>query len=190
MPESPVQQPRDYPTREYVHDEVPSAPVSDEIWKLILDRSKIPEVMSHTLKGEVWAIQEVGGKLVGGWIKRGESLMNEKGVRFFSSFFFSAMTPDKLATFFTEEEVARMARDMTKAIIYIIAERGDEFGIEAANRTYIVELLDHFYFSNLTASRKGTILAALKPAYERKEIYSPQRERGKLRLPSFLRGRR
>lgn len=171
--------PDERPT-DVIYEDMPTGTPSDEIFKLLLDRSKMPEIMSHTLKGEVWAIEEKKGNLIGSWVKRGEPLMNEKGIRFFSSFFFSAMSPDKIATFLTEAEVNRMAKDMSREIIYIIVEKGDIFGIDPSNRSYIVELMDHFYFANLTASRQGTILKFLKPTVERKEIYTPRRETGTL----------
>jgi len=176
---------------DYVYEEMPTPVVSDEIWKLILDRSKIPGDLAHKLAGEVYIVKEnKKGELIGRWVEAGKPLMNKEGIRFFMSILTSAMTPDKLATFLTELEVNRMAKDMTKTIIYIIAERGDEFEIDASNRSYIVETFDHFYFANLTSSRKGTILNALKPMYERKEVYTPMPKQGRLKLPSFLGGRK
>jgi len=170
----------------YIQEAFPTPPLDPEIWKLILDRSQIPEILIHTLKGEVWVtVQDDAGKVVSGrWEKRGEELMNDKGIRFFSSFLYSAMSPDKLATFITDEEAKMRAKIMYKNIIILIAERGMEFGITDANRTYICDLLDDFYFMNLTASRKGTILNTLKPMYERKEIIAP-RQTG-LQLPNLL----
>ena len=160
-----------------VSEQVPIPAVSDEIWKLILDRSQIPETMIHMLKGEVWVTsQDKDGNVSARWEPRGLPLMNETGIRFFSSFLYSSMSPDKLATRLTELEVNQRAHDMTKALILIVAERGNKFGIDPSNRTYIVRILDDFYFSNLTASRKGTILDALKPAYERIEHYSPAKQ--------------
>lgn len=178
----------------YFQESLPAPQLDGEIWKLILDRSQIPENIIHTLKGEVWVtekgIDERGEEVArGGWKVVGEPLMNDHGIRFFSTYLYSAMSPDKLATFLTEEEVNRMARDMTKAIILIIVERGDEFGIAPANRSFIVELLDHYYFSNLTASRKGTILNALKPMYHREEHTTVAPAQQGLRLPNLLGGR-
>lgn len=172
----------------YVHESLPTPPMDSEIWKLLLDRSQIPETMVHTLKGEVWTYdvdQDTGRAKNGRWVVRGDPLMNDRGVRFFSSFLYSAMSPDKLATNVTDEEVKRMARDMSVAIITLIAERGEEFGISSANRTYIVELLDHYYFTNLTASRRGTILGAIRAGYERKEVYSPA-QKPQFKLPNIL----
>jgi len=171
-----------------IHEEIPTPVISDEIWKLILDRSKIPEVMLHMLKGEVWVVEETkDGELVGKWIQKGEPLMNEKGIRFFTPLLYSLVTPDKLATFITEQEVNRLTLEMMEAIIDVIEERCDEFEIPASNRSFVCRILEHFYFLSLTASRKGTILNALKPAYERKELYSPmQKKRGF--MPTFLGG--
>lgn len=169
-----------------IQDEMPTPIVGDEIWKLILDRSSIPEVIIHNFKGEVWMRKwnDKKAEWEGWWEEKGEKLMNERGIRFFSSFLYSAMSPDKLVTFLTEDEVNRMALEMTKRVIYIIGERGEEFEIAASNRGYIIALLDHYYFTNLTASRKGTILNALKPSYERKEIYT-QQPRKRIKIPGF-----
>lgn len=173
-----MQQQRPPPTEGTVYDEIPAPPVSDEIWKLILDRSSIPEVLVHTLKGEVWVttIDPKTSRLTGRWERRGRAVMNEIGIRFFSPHIYSSMSPDKLATFFTDEEVKDRAREMAKTIILIIAERGDEFGVAASDRRYVVRLFDDFYFANLTASRKGTILNALRQIYERRETYVPEKK--------------
>jgi len=172
-----------------VHDELPIPAVSDEIWKLILDRTRVPESLIHMLKGEVWAVSyDKENNPVGKWEKRGESLMNEAGIRFFTPLIYSTVTPDKLATFLTEDEVNRMTREMMETIVQIIHEKGDEFEIPASNRSYVTRLLEQNYFLSLTASRKGTILEALKPMYERREIYTPQQKRRGLGLPTFLGG--
>jgi hypothetical protein len=175
-----------------VNERIPIPPISSEIWKLLLDRSQVPEVMVHTLKGEVWVTETVKGSdgrdtIVGHWEQRGEQLMNDDGVRYFSSFFYAAMSPDKLATFLTEEEVYDRAREMTKTIILIILEKGDQFGIKASNRKYVVRLLDDFYFMNLTASRRGTILNAIRQVYERHETYAPEKPKTNYSTDSMVR---
>jgi hypothetical protein len=170
-----------------VRETMPIPQISDEIWKLILDRNKTPEMLIHLIKGEVWVTRQKGKEITGAWEKRGEQLMNDKGIRFFTPFLYSTSMPDKLVTFITEEEVNRLVREMIYAIIAIIHERGDEFEIAASNRSYIVRLLEQNYFLSLTASRKGTILQALKPMYTRSEIYQ-QAPKEHARLPSFLGG--
>jgi len=176
------------PKAEVVREQVPAPVVSDEIWTLILDRSKTPEMLIHLIRGEVWVTRQEGKKITGTWEQKGESLMNEKGIRFFTSFVYTLGTPDKLVTFITEEETSRLVREMTHAIIAIIHERGDEFEIAASNRSYVTRLLEQNYFLSLSASRKGTILQALKPMYTRQELYQAQpKERG-IKLPSFLGG--
>jgi len=179
------------PDSDYVTEEVPTPIISDEIWKLILDRSKTPEALVHMLKGEVWVVKRNNaGRLVGTWQPRGEPQMNDKGVRFFTPFLYSTSSPDKLTTYLTEEEVNRLVREMMETVVQVIWERGDEFGIAASNRSHVCRLLEQNYFIGLTSSRKGTILQALKPAYERKEIYTPAPSRSKLKLPGFLGGGR
>jgi len=170
-----------------VREEVPVPAVSEEIWKLMLDRSKTAEMMIHTLRGEFWVVKIENGKPIGTWEQKGDPLMNERGIRFFSSFIFSAMSPDKLVTFLTEEEVNRLTLEMVETLIAIIAERGDEFQIPAANRSFVLRLLEQYYFINLTSSRKGTMLQTIKPTYERKEVYTPERKTSKWpSLSSFL----
>jgi hypothetical protein len=112
--------------------------------------------------------------------------MNDEGIRFFTVLFYSSVTPDKLTTFITDQEVNRMMRHMMEAVIDVIVERGDEFQVPASNRSYVALLIEHSYFMALTASRKGTMLKALKPAYERREVYTPQKEPSQgFKLPFF-----
>ena len=173
----------------FVREEVPVPAVSDEIWKLILDRTKMPEMLVHMLKGEVWVTREVKGEIVGNWEQRGDPLMNEHGIRFFTPMIYSIVTPDKLTTNISEDEVMRLMKMIMEPVIEVIHERGDEFGIPASNRKYVTRQIEWNLFMGLTASRRGTILAALKPMYERKEIYTPQQKGGGFKMPSFLGGR-
>ncbi len=162
-----------------IEEQMPS-PVSEEIWKLILDRSKTYDIIIHLLKGETLVMQKNDdGDYIYNWVKTGEPLMNDMGAKYFSTVIYSCMTPDKITTFFSGDEVNGMVLDMMEALVDIIEEWGEEFSIAAANRNIIITLIEHFYFSNLTGSRKGTILDALTMGYERKEIYStPQQKKG------------
>lgn len=188
MDDYPPEAPRDDQTV-VLREQIPTPMVSDEIWKLLLDRSRIPDTLVHMMKGDVWIVYERDGEIKGRWEQKGLPLMNERGIRFFTPLFYSSVTPDKLATFLTEDEVNRMVMNMMENVVDIISERGEEFEIPASNRSYVVKLIEDAYFIGLTASRKGTILQALKPMYERKEVVSPQREKqGTSIVPSFLRG--
>lgn len=177
-------QPQNTPRQ--VNESIPFPPVSDEVWKMLLDRSLLPSNMAHMLSGEVWVTEEVDGEMRAAWKPMGSPTMNKAGIRFFMSMMSSAMSPDKIATSLTEREVNQMACEMVKTIIYIIAERGDEFAIAANSRRYVVDLLDHFYFANLTASRRGTILNALKSAYTREERVTEMPRQKKFSMPTFL----
>ena len=175
----------------FVKEEVPTPMVSDEIWKLILDRSEIPETLIHTLKGEVLVTEtDKDGIMKGRWEARGDPLMNEKGIRFFTPLLFSIVTPDKITTVITEEELNRMMREMMTALIDVIVENGDDFGIPASNRNYVMRILEWNMFMSLSGSRKGTMLQALRQIYERREITSPAQKKGGLKLPSMLGGGR
>jgi hypothetical protein len=164
-----------------IREEMPLPPVSDTVWEMILDRNKMLETMLHILKGEVWVTQWDAGKeeMVGNWQQKGEALMNDKGIRFFSTFLYSAITPDKLMTRITEEEANDRCRAMAEEIILVITERGKEFDIKAANRGFLVRLMDDYYFMALSGSRRGTLLEALKPTYHREERYTPEPQKKK-----------
>ena len=156
-----------------VSEQLPLPPMSDELWKLILDRQHVPETLVHMLKGEVWEVREIieDGSPVrkGSWVARGRSLMNDAGIRFFTPFIYSTVTMDKLTTKLTEEEVNRLVREMMSSVVTVIWERGDEFEIEAADRSYIVRMLEQNYFIGLTASRRGIMLDTINRGYHRDE---------------------
>jgi hypothetical protein len=186
MDNYPEQQKR--PAENFVTQEIPTPVTSDEIWKLILDRNRIPDAIIHMMKGEAWEDGLKDGVPYGKWVIVGEPLMNDKGIKFFTPILYSLVTPDKLTTFISEEEFNRLMHEFMDAIIYVIMERGDEFGIPASNRDVIIDMFEKYAVFSFSASRKGTILAALKPAYERKELYTPYKPQGGFRFPSFLGG--
>lgn len=176
------------PAENFVTQEIPTPTPSDEIWKLILDRNRIPDAIIHMMKGEAWEDGLKDGVPYGKWVIVGDPLMNDKGIKFFTPILFSVVTPDKLTTFISEEEFKRIMKEFMDMVIYVIMERGDEFGVPASNRDVVTRMLEEYAIFSFSASRKGTILAALKPAYERKELYTPYKPQGGFRFPSFLGG--
>ena len=168
---------------------LPAAP--DEILRMILDRRKIPEAIVHMLQGEVWIEYLKDGKVRGRWERRGEVLMNETGIRAFTPLIFSTVTPDKLATDISDDEVRRLTYEMMAAVVDMIEERGEEFGILPANRGYIVRLLEHNLFMGLTSSRNATILKTIERAYSARvsSPAMPQQAQGQAQegLPNIFR---
>ena len=64
-----------------VSEDMPLRPMTDDIWKIILDRQHVPETLIHMLKGEVWVVTEELDEdknpvQKGGWVARGRPLMN------------------------------------------------------------------------------------------------------------------
>lgn len=159
-------------------DEIPTSPVSDDIWKLILDRQHVALDMINMLKGVSYIVKrdEKTGRVYGEYVRTGVPVMNEKGINFFSPMFYASMSPDKLTTNISDSEVSIMMREMMYSVIDVIAEMGDDFGIAASNRSFVLLQIEHFYFMALTASRRGTILNALKPTFRREETYTPQKK--------------
>jgi hypothetical protein len=176
------------PLENYITQEVPTPVPSDEIWKQILDRSKIPDAVIHMFKGEVWEDGLKDGIPYGKWIQLGDPLMNDIGIKFFTPILYSLVTTDKLTTFISEEEFNRLMREFMEMVIYVIIERGNEFGIPASNRDVVARLLEQYAVFAYSASRKGTILNALKPSYTRSETYTPNKPQGGFKWPNFLGG--
>lgn len=171
---------------DYVVEQLPTPTFSDEVLKIIIDRSLIPETLIHTLKGEFWVVRDTPSGKAGKWEARGKCLMNEAGILFFSSFIYSAMTPDKITTNITEQEVRALCREMGLTVVRILQEKYLEFNIDVSDLTMIVTLFDHYYFMNLTASRNGTLLKSLLRQYERREVYTPQKEnKGGFKFPGL-----
>jgi len=176
---------------DYVYEDLPMGTATEEVWKLLLDRSQTAERMISLLKGEVVVpYKDAEGNPAWRMEKRGDPLMNEKGVRFFTPHIYSSCTPDKIATFISEEEANRLVREMSETLVDIIEERGDEFEIPASNRSYVLRLLEQNYFLALTASRQGTILKAITKGVERREYYAPMPKQKRFNWPTLLGGGR
>ena len=176
--------------RQIISEQMPLPPMSDDLWKLILDRQSVPETLVHMLKGEVWEVREelIDGVATrkGRWVAKGVPLMNDTGIRFFTVLIYSTVTLDKLTTKLTEDEVKRLVREMIEEVIAVLWERGDEFGIEAAHRGFIERLLEQNYFIGLTASRKGIILETLNRGYSREERVTSDGKKDKFQMPTML----
>ena len=178
--------------RDTSKEELPLSPISDDILKLILDRQRVSLDMINMIKGVSFIVRkdDETGKVYGEYVKTGDPIMNEKGINFFSTFFYSAMSVDKLTTNISEEEMSIMMKEMSFAITDVIAERGEEFGIDASSRSFLLLQIEHFYHMALSGSRRGTIINLLKPIMRREETYTPQQQQKKSiwSLPTFLKG--
>jgi len=164
--------------------------LTDDVLKMIIDRSSTYDSIIHQFRGDVLVPKEVShdGKkrMMFVWEPGKDALMNKAGVDAFCSLLYNAMSPDKIVTNLSDEEVKDMAWEMVNVVIDLIEEKGEEFGIEPANRNIIVKLIDDFYFVNLTASRRGTIIDVLKQGYERKEVATQTKPQGGLGLSSII----
>lgn len=176
-----------------ISEDLPFRPMTDDIWKLILDRQHIPETLIHMLRGEVWVVTEESdsdGNPIqkGKWDKRGRPLMNEIGIRFFTPFIYSTVTPDKLTTKLSDDEVNRLVREMLLSIVEVMMERGDEFEVSASDRSYVVRLIEQNYYISLTGSRMATILDTLKPTMRREERILPVKDKKDMNYPIDMSG--
>ena len=160
-----------------VHEERPMPAISDELWNMILDRSTMAANIINLLKGYVHSYEYKDGEVTVGWVKSGERLMNDHGIRLFSTIIHAAITPDKLITHITEDEARERSREMDMEIILIIAKRGKEFFIKRDNWGVIRKIMDDYYFFAMTGSRRGTLIELIKPTYERKETITPRRDK-------------
>lgn len=170
----------------YVNESIPFPALSDETVRLILDRTNAAEQMIRLMKGEVWVVRkDEDGNPVGAWESRGDKMMNDEGIKTFTLLIYSTVTPDKLVTNISEDEVNRLVREMMSAVVDLVWERGDEFEIPAANRSYLIRLLEQNLFLSLSASRKGTLIKALRNQISRDEkvTYTPERQQPRFKLP-------
>jgi len=171
-----------------ISEEVPLPMLSDEVWKIILDKSNQADRFIHLLRGEVFQTwEEKDGTRRAAWIKKGNALVNERGIEDLAPIIYSMTTPDKTVTNITPEEVSRLVREMLESLVYMVHEYGDEWEIEAGKRSFVIRMLEQQYFLALTGSRRGFTMGIIKPTLHREEKYTPvQPEKRGLRLP-FMR---
>jgi hypothetical protein len=178
--------------RSHSKDELPISHVGDDIWKIILERQRLASDLINLYSGIV-GIPDIdkNGKAYIRYERVGKPRMNEKGIQFFKPIIYSAMTPDKLVTNITDEEVKAMMKEFMYAFIDTIVEKREEFEIDPSDMSMLSVNTDHFYFLALSGSRRGTLLAVLKPTFKREETYTPQKSEktGLLsHMPTFLGG--
>ncbi len=171
-----------------VTEEVPMPLVSDEILKIILDRAEIANYIVNTFKGVVISgyAEDDAGVLKPVMEKSGIEYMNPEGIKFVRTFLHAAMSPDKLVTRLSEDEVLEMMKIEADMLTFMLGENAKRFGIDPSYRDFIFNTLLNFTFTNLTSSRRGTLLeSVLKQGYERKEIYTPQAPQKQKRFGLF-----
>ena len=163
--------------REDIESEVPYQP-SPDLWKMIIERQDIGSRLRHILSGDV----EVNGK----WESLGSPYANAKGIRWFMTVVSSYLSVDKLLTDLSEEEVNDMAMRIGFDVIDKIAMCWEEFDIKKSDMFTIVDIINDFVFTALSASREGTLLEAMKPTYRRLETYKPEEGKRKFSWIPFF----
>ena len=161
----------------HIREQVPIQQVSSEVLKFILDRRTIAETLKHQLKGET-RVEVTGddGEVKIEWRKTDEEMVNDLGARYLGSLLNHSLNQNMIASFITDDETKIFTEEFGHIVVDTIIERGNEFEVNAANRSTVVKIVEDTYFMAMTASRNGTLLKAIKPTVERKEVYTPQKD--------------
>jgi len=168
-------------------ESVPVGFPSEELWKFILDREKIPQRLMMQLKGFRYVYSEEAGK----WVheKIGDPWMNDKGVKWVISVISPYCEPTTTVTKLTKEEVNDMTKEIMNSVVAKFEQCWEEFKIRKSNLLAITRLIEQIIFLNLSASREGTILESIIPRYAIQEIYKPEEKKSRWRFPSFFGGK-
>jgi len=163
-----------YPVRSSnVIEEVPTG-FSSDLWLYIMTRQMIAENLEHLLKGEIIETDNENHRI---YAKRGKELMNEEGVRWVTTLLGQYVTIDKISTNLSEDEVKMIASEMRLDMVQKFFMCWKDFDIKKSDLTTVIDIVDHFVFTNLTSSRNATLLEFIKPTYMRKETFQPQQQK-------------
>lgn len=146
---------------------------SPDLLLFLLNRTEIANLLSHQLKGEFY--NEKNEK----WEQKGMPLMNDEGIKWFCTLISSYLSVDKIATRFEEEEVKRMAMSIRLDIVNKLTLCWKGFKINMSDLDTIVDIIDHYVYASLSASRNATILNFMKPTFKRVETYGPGKQKSK-----------
>lgn len=160
-----------YPIKTNVIEEVPTG-FSSDLWLYIMARERIAENLEHLLKGEILEIQ--GDQKV--FVQKGKSLMNDEGVRWVTTLVAQYVSIDKISTNLDVNEVKMIASEMRLDMIQKFFMCWMDFDIKKSDLTTIIDIVDHFVFTNMTSSRDATLLEFIKPTYQRRETFEPQKQ--------------
>ena len=184
------QPPMGRPSSSFRYEEMPER-ISPEVWASILDRQTAIENLMRAMAGDKLSyVVDKEGTMQPKWENVGKPLLNKEGRDTLSTFILTAGSVNTIMTNLTEDEVRIRADKFRAEVILLLTEKWREWGMDDSSRSLTTLLLDEFYYTNLTASRRGTLLEVLKPTYKRVESQQMQKRPGRLRWPGFLGGRR
>lgn len=153
-----------------------------------LNSGDIIEELDHLLRGEFKNItaDEKGREMIE-WMPHGEPLLNNRGIRMIVTTVASHLTKEKIVTDLPKQDVIRMAKSIRLDIIYLLMQRHEDFEVKQANWDIIVDIVDHYVFSNLCRGSEGTTLNFMKPMIKRVETMKAEKEKGSMLgwLPFF-----
>ena len=178
MTDAPPQQVR----REEIKEQIPYGVVSEELWKFILDREKLPDRVKHELRGDRYIYSKQT------WERAEKPRINDDGVDWIMSIISPYCDVAFTTTNLSKEEVNRFTKEMMWAIIGKFEQCYKEFGIADSDLLPVTRLIEQVIFLNLSASREGMIIGQIMPRYSREERYEPMERKGGFwsGFPSFF----
>ena len=157
-------------TETYVAEDIPTGYLHPDFMIWQLETSDILDELTHLLRGEF----REGDK----WVRRGERLMNEEGIRMIVTIVGSHLTKDKVLTDLDEEDIKRIAKEVRDDVVDLLTLKWKEYEIDKAHLSIIVDIVDHFVYANLRRSKEGRTIDYLKPMIKRIETVKAEKEKG------------
>ena len=157
--------------KQEVIEEIPAAYQHPDLWIYQLDSSDIVNSLDHLLRGEFW------NRLENKWEGKGEPLLNEDGIKMMLTVVASHLTKEKILTDIPKDQIFRICRDMRLALINHLTMKWKDYEVRKADMDVILEIVDHYVYTNLSRGGEGRTLDYFKPTIKRVETIKPSEER-------------
>jgi len=152
-------------------EEIAAYPLPADVYLQVLNREKLPFILSHLLKGEAYDPEKDK------WIQTGKPLANNEGVRTVITIVNSYVGVDKIATNLSEEKINEICYNLRLDITEKFFQCWKDFAISKSDLSLILDIVMDFIECNLRGSLNATILKLLQQTAIRKEIIAPERKR-------------
>jgi len=114
-------------SKEHIKEQIPYGMMSDEMWRMLLDRDKAPSRIAHELAGERYSIEDKKWNLIS------DPMLNEEGINWVVGVISQYFDVSAVATDLDENTVKRFTREMMTSILGKFEQCYKEFGIKRSN---------------------------------------------------------
>jgi hypothetical protein len=167
----------------YIAGGLPQQGMSSDLIRWQLSGEQVLDEIEHNLKGEIWVVDAEGR---GSFVTRYKALLNDNGVNAMMAGIRHVLNANIYLSDLEEEDIRNLTLSSTIDAIFKLRQMYKEWGVDVANLSTIVNIIEFQTYAALRRAYKGATMHFLITTQRviEQRVDRPQMERSQ-NIPSF-----